>query len=183
MEFDLIGWGATIFGFIISLIAYIKGVVAKLKLNKAQKVLDNVYNWCIQAENLFKTIQHSGSLKLQTVLDNALRYCVATKTKYDEEKIKKEVEKVITCTKFINARNENVGQLGEDKAIPVTFCENEFRETTDNTNCEVDTVDTEISEKLAQKPVINGDFFAQIVNTVEPTTDVVNKIFLGGGKQ
>lgn len=206
MEFDILSWIVGALSFIIGIISYIKSALAKLKLNKVQKVLDNVYGWCIQAEELFKRVESSGGLKLQTVLDNALRFCVATKTKYDEESVKNEIEKVITCSKFINARNEIKPQQGETQAQPQTFCEHTT--VADSTNFEVNTTDIKTFEELEieplcyscetgetgklgieektiinNEPIINNGFLDDITKVIEPTTDTVNKIFLGGGKQ
>lgn len=199
MEFDnIVSWIIGALSFIIGVISYIKSIFSKLKLNKAQNVLDNVYNWCIQAEELFKKVESSGSIKLQTVLNNALRFCVATKTKYDEESIKNEVEKVITCSKFINARNE-IKPQGETLAQPQTFCEPAT--VADSSTSEVDTTPIEVFEELEEsphgadmieveetvtgisEPIKDNDFLEDIEKVIEPATDIVNKILLGGGKQ
>lgn len=126
----LIGTGLGLFATILS---WLITAIKKSKNNKETKVLDKLYSWCIEAEQTFNSIPESGKLKLNQVMSDALRFCFQNKIKYDEEKIKLGIEKIIESSKFINSAEVLVKDKVEIEAEKV-FCDNEQTNSNNNEN-------------------------------------------------
>ena len=132
---NIVSWAIAGLGLLASVLSWIKTLFVKTGSKKETKFLDNVYNWAIEAEKTFENIPQSGKLKLNQVLSNALRYAVNNNIKYDEEKIKLEVEKIIETTKFINARNCDKVDDGE------TECSNMFQSCIENNDDDIKDIE------------------------------------------
>lgn len=134
-ELNIISWIIAGLGLLASVLSWIKTIFIKTGNKKETKFLDNVYNWAIEAEKTFENIPQSGKLKLNQVLSNALRYAVNNNIKYDEEKIKLEVEKIINTTKFINARTCDCIEEGEKE------CNNVFQNCVEHNDDNIQNIE------------------------------------------
>lgn len=130
---DIIGLIGTVLGLFATVLSWLITAVKRSKNNKETKVMDKLYSWCIDAEQTFNSIPESGKLKLNQVMSNALRFCFQNKIKYNEEKIKLGIEKIIESSKFINSKKG----IEKDKVEIDTekvFCNNEQTNSNNNEN-------------------------------------------------
>lgn len=130
-NFDIIGLIGTGFGLFATVICWLITAIKSSKIKKETKVMDKLYSWCIGAEQTFNNIPSSGKLKLNQVMSDALNFCFKNKIKYNEEKIKLGIEKIIESSKFINSK-EGLEREKVEIDTPVVFCDNKQDNSTNN---------------------------------------------------
>lgn len=128
---EILSWVATGLGIFASIIAWIKSIVKAKNSTKETKLLDNIYCWIVEAEKIFSSMPKSGTMKLNQVLSSALRFCVNNKMKYNEDKIKLEIERIVDTSNFVNTTAKQIDEKVVDENIINGFS-NDSKDIQDN---------------------------------------------------